>query len=83
MIIKITYIGTLNGVHGVWCGFKPEGAVIKKEVPVLYPDENKKLKKIGEEELFDFVVLKDYYEQEEYEEIEPLEEDEEKEKDAD
>lgn len=25
MEIKITYVGKLNGVNGIWCGFKPEG----------------------------------------------------------
>lgn len=68
MEIRITYIGTLNGVHGVWCGFNPAGAIITKEVPILYPNENKKLRKKGEEELIDFVILDDDV-QENYEEV--------------
>lgn len=59
MEIKTTYIGTLNGVHRVWCGVKPSGAIITKEIEILYPDEGKKLRKKGEEELLDFVILKE------------------------
>lgn len=70
MIIKTTYIGTLNGVHGIWCGFKPDSAFITKEAPILYPDPEKKLRKKGEEELLDFVVLKNDDTQDNYEEVE-------------
>lgn len=70
MEVRTTYIGTLNGVHGVWCGFKPDGAVITKEIPILYPDPEKKLRKKGEEELLDFVVLKEDDTQDNYEEVE-------------
>lgn len=36
MEIRTTYIGTLDGVNGMWCGFKPEGAKITEERIVLY-----------------------------------------------
>lgn len=51
MEIRITYIGTLNGVHGIWCGFKPEGAEITEERLVLYPANGFTLvnKETGEE----------------------------------
>ena len=39
MKIKITYVGTINGISGLWCGFKPDNAVITEERPVLYADE--------------------------------------------
>lgn len=43
MQIKITYVGTLNGINSIWCGFKPEGAIITEERPVLYADDGKVL----------------------------------------
>lgn len=70
MQVKTTYIGTLNGVHGIWCGFKPDGAIITKEIPILYPDHEKKLRKKGEEELLDFVILKEDDTEDNYEEVE-------------
>ena len=39
MEIKTTYIGTLNGVNGFWCGFKPKGLEVTEERKVLYPKE--------------------------------------------
>lgn len=52
MEIRITYIGTLNGIKGMWCGFKPEGAIITEARTVLYPSEGYTLKNktTGEEE---------------------------------
>ncbi len=67
MIIKITYIGTLDGIHGIWCGFLPEDVIVEKEINVYYPDEGKVLVKDGE--LFDSVVLKEDESIEEYTEI--------------
>ena len=53
---KITsYKGSLNGVKGVWCGFKPEGVEIEKEVTVYNADEGMVLVKDGVE--YDSVVL--------------------------
>lgn len=71
-MIKTTYIGTLNGVHCIWCGFNPDGAIITKEIPVLYPDAEKKLRKKGEEELLDFVILNEDNKEEDYEEVEDV-----------
>jgi len=72
MITRTTYIGTLNGVHGIWCGFKPNGAIITKEIPIIYPDQDKKLRKKGEEELLDFVILNEDNKEEDYEEVEDV-----------
>jgi len=72
MIVKTTYIGTLNGVHGIWCGFKPDGAIITKEIPILYPEVEKKLRKKGDEELLDFVILNEDNKEEDYEEVEDV-----------
>lgn len=58
MQIRITYVGTLNGVSGIWCGFKPEGAIIKEERPVLYPDSGYELEHIETKERFSAVWLK-------------------------
>ena len=76
MQIRITYRGTLNNVRGLWCGFKPEGAIISEERPVLIPSEGMVLHKIGTEEYSFGVWLKDStiddweeITQEEYEEI--------------
>lgn len=73
MEIRITYKGTLNGVKGLWCGFKPKGIEIGEEIPVYYPDEGKVFTKDGEE--FTSVVLQEGESIEDYEEI--IEEDEE------
>lgn len=58
MQIKITYVGTLNGVSGIWCGFKPEEAIIKEERPVLYPASGYELEHIETKEHFSAVWLK-------------------------
>lgn len=52
MEIRTTYIGILDGVHGIWCGFKPKGLVIESEQLVLYPKEGYILvnKQSGEEQ---------------------------------
>ena len=70
MQIKITYIGTLNGIVGMWCGFCPEGAVITEERQVLYPTDGYMLKRIATEEILSSVWLKDGDTQENYEEVE-------------
>ena len=67
MIIKTTYVGMLNGVHGIWCGFLPEDVIVEKEIPVYYPDEDKVFTKDGE--LFDSVVLQEGESIEKYLEI--------------
>lgn len=51
----ISYSGELNGVKGVWCGFKPEGIVVEKETTIYRPDEGKVFKK--GEEFFESVIL--------------------------
>ena len=50
MEIRITYVGTLNGIKGMWCGFKPEGAIITEERSVLYAEPNYDLIRISTEE---------------------------------
>ena len=57
MHTKITYVGTLNGVHGIWCGFKPEGVIVEEERTILYPEQGYVLKK--DENTFSAVWLKD------------------------
>ena len=52
-----TYVGTLDGVSGMWCGFKPEGAEIDEVRDVLFPDDGQLLEKDGE--TFSAVWLKD------------------------
>ena len=69
MEIRITYKGTLNGIKGIWCGFKPEGAIIEKEINILYPAQDMLLRRKGEEETYHSVILKDGDSMENYEEV--------------
>ena len=57
MQTKITYKGYIDGVYGIYCGFKPENLKIDEEVTVYYPDENKVFIKDGEE--YSAVVLQE------------------------
>lgn len=70
MQIRITYIGTLDGVAGMWCGFCPEEAVITEERQVLFPADGYMLKRIATEEVMSSVWLKDGDTQANYEEVE-------------
>lgn len=69
MYIKTTYIGTLGGVAGMWCGFYPEEAVIEEERQVLYPEENYSLRRVATQEVFSSVWLQNGDVKENYEEI--------------
>lgn len=69
MYIKTTYIGTLNGVSGFWCGFKPEDAIITEERQVLYPEDGYSLKKITTEQIFSSVWLRGQDKKENYVEV--------------
>ena len=62
-----SYIGTLNGINGVWCDQKPEGLDVKEIVTFYTPDEGKVFTKDGE--LIDSVVIKDGNKIEDYIEI--------------
>ena len=70
MEIKITFKGILNGVHCIWSGDIQKGARVEEVIPVLYPDPDKKLRKKGDEELLDFVILKEDDTEDNYEEVE-------------
>lgn len=70
MTIKITYVGTLNGVAGIWCGFRPEGAIITEERQVLYPQEGFELERISDKERLSAVWLQNGDTQENYTEVE-------------
>lgn len=68
-----SYIGTLNGVNGVWCDRCPEGVEVTQEITFYTPDEGKVFTKDGE--LFENVVIKDDVKIEDYAEIvRPVEE---------
>ena len=69
MYTKITYIGTLNGIFEIWCGFKPEGAIITEERVVLYPEIGYELERISDGERFSAVWLKEEDSQENYKEV--------------
>lgn len=69
MEIRITYVGTLNGIRGMWCGFKPEGAIITEERTVLYPSEGKVLRNLTSGEIDSTVWLKSESLQTDWEEI--------------
>jgi len=70
MYINKTYIGKLNGIFGVWCGFKPNNAIITQEKIILYADQGKTLrhKESGVENIS--VLLENGDTEENYEEIE-------------
>lgn len=68
MEIKTTYKGYINGVYGIYCGFKPDGLDVKEEITVYYPDEGKVFTKDGEE--YSAVVLQEGETIEDYEETE-------------
>ena len=67
MEVRVTYKGTLNGVHGLWCGFKPEGVEVEKEIPILYPADGKVL--VKDNEKFDFVILQENEDIDSYTEV--------------
>ena len=69
MEIITTYIGTLDGVNGIWCGFKPEGAIITEEKLVLRASYGYKLKNKETEETCHSVVIQTPEEQDNWEEI--------------
>lgn len=70
MQTKITYKGYIDGVYGIYCGFKPENLEIEEEVTVYYPDEGKIFIKDGEE--FGAVVLQEGESIADYEEVEAI-----------
>lgn len=72
MQIKITYKGYINGVYGIYCGFKPEGLEVTEEVPVYYPDEGKIFIKDGE--YYSAVVLQEGESISDYQEVDEPEE---------
>lgn len=69
MEIRITYTGTLNGIKGVWCGFKPDGIIIEQEFNILYPAKDMLLRRKGEEETYHSIILKDGDSMDNYEEV--------------
>ena len=70
MQIKTTYVGTLNGVHGMWCGFCPEGVIVEEERLVLYPAEGYELRNKISGETLSAVWLHSAEQQEDWEEVE-------------
>lgn len=53
-----SYIGTLNGVNGVWCDKKPKGIELKDTITFYSADEGKVFAD-KEGNLVDTVVIKD------------------------
>lgn len=68
-----TYIGKLDGVCGVWCGFKPHGIDVEKEVIVYRPEEGKVFQK--GEEYFESVILGEGEKIKDYKEVDKPKED--------
>lgn len=63
-----SYIGTLNGVNGIWCDQKPEGIELKETITFYSADEGKVFAD-KEGNLLDTVVIKDGVNIEDYVEI--------------
>ena len=74
MDIRKTYIGTLNGINGIWCGFCPENAIITEEKLVLYPKDGYLLKNKITEEVVPVVLLLSSSQMNDWEEIINIEE---------
>lgn len=53
-----SYIGTLNGVNGIWCDQCPEGIELKETITFYSADEGKVFAD-KEGNLLDTVVIKD------------------------
>ena len=62
-----SYMGTLNGINGIWCDQKPEGLEVEEEVSVYYPDQGKIF--IKNNEKYTSVILKENETIEDYQEI--------------
>lgn len=57
---KFEYEQDRNTLHGVSVGFLPEYTTkVLDEINVLYPDKGKALKRIDEEDLFQYIILRD------------------------
>ena len=78
MHTKITYVGKINDIHTMTCGFKDNNMIIEEQRLVLYPERNNELlhKETGEK--FTAVWLKDNDSQNNYLEV-PVEENNEEE----
>lgn len=68
MQTKTTYKGYINGIFGVYCGFKPDELEVTEEVLVYYPDKDKVFTKNGRK--YSAVILKENEDISDYEEIE-------------
>ena len=67
MQIKTTYKGYINGIYGIYCGFKPESLEVEQEVSVYYPDEGKVF--VKNDEKYSVVVLQGNESIEDYQEV--------------
>lgn len=70
-----SYIGTLDGVNGVWCDQKPKGLKVKDTITFYSPDEDKVFVD-KEGNMVDSVVIKDGVNIEDYVEIKKPKEEE-------
>lgn len=61
MYKTITYIGTFDGINGMWCGFKPDGVIVTEEREVLHAKEDgyTLIRKSDGEDVSNSVWLKD------------------------
>lgn len=67
METRITYKGYINGVYGVYCGFRPKGMRTPEQIPVYYPDEGKIFLK--NEKYYKSVILQEGESIEDYKEV--------------
>lgn len=72
MIERKSYVGTLNGVNGIWCDKKPKGLKVKEEITFYTPEEGKAFLKDGE--YFSSIVLKEGVNLADYQEVDAPEE---------
>lgn len=68
-----SYVGTLDGVNGIWCDKKPRGLTLKETITFYTPDEGKAFLKDGE--YFSSVVIREGVDIADYQEVDaPAEE---------
>lgn len=75
-----SYVGTLDGVKGVWCDKKPKGLKVDKTITFYSADEGKVLVKDGK--IYRSVVIKDGVNIKDYVEIEEPKEEKEHQEEA-
>lgn len=68
MLKRHSYIGKVNGVHGIWCDIKPENIELEKDI-LFYSADDGKVFVDKEGNFYDSVVIQDGVDINDYMEI--------------